>query len=296
MSDFIKKRKFEGDHNAHPRKSHKNQPRLHNQNGSQLPSAVHATLPALPQIDEKYRNLVYTHPSLAAEPNTNYERLEFLGDAYLELFASQLIFERFPLFPPGRMSQLRENLIKNETIGQYAVLYGMDKQLKNYKRFQNESSMAWLKIKGDIFEAYVAAVVVSSPDGADLAKNWLLQLWEPKLEAASTKAPPSMKSKEELAKKIAGKGIKINYEDEKAPVIHYGQGMETYFVGVYLTGWGYENQYLGSGKGLSRNEAGQAAATAALNNHPLIDDIAAKKADVYPQAKKEGTQSEDTKK
>lgn len=287
MSDFNRKRKFAGGNNIHPKKVQHDKPEQPTQKPSTYKPSDSSLLPPLPEIDEEYRELVCTHPSLTTNSNSNYDRLEFLGDAYIELFASQVIFERFPLLTAGRMSQLRESMVKNETIGQYAVLYGLDKQLKQYKRFQNESPTAWLKIKGDVFEAYVAAVVLSSSNGSEVAKEWLSKLWEPKMEAVSAAPKPSLKSKEELAKKIAGKGVKINYEDEKQPIIHYGKGLETYFVGVYLTGWGWENQYLGSGKGLSRVEAGQAAAAAALENHPLIDDIAAKKAAFYQQPRVE---------
>lgn len=275
MSDFNRKRKFDGPPGPWTKKFHKDNSHPRNQK----PSPPGHGLPPLPEIKEKYQSAVFTHPTQAtSSPLASYDRLEFLGDAYLELYASQVIFEKFPDLEVGKLSQIRETLVKNETIGQYASLYGLDKQLKDYKQFQNNSAQVWLKIKGDIFEAYVAAVVLSSSDGADIAKQWLLQLWEPKMRAAAaTTINPSKKNKEQLAKQILMKGVKINYVDEKAPVIHYGQGKEEYFIGVYFTGLDWENQYLGSGKGSSRNEAGQVAAANALQNHPLIDQIAAKK-------------------
>jgi ribonuclease III len=236
--------------------------------------------------------MVCTHPTQAIhDPQASYDRLEFLGDAYLELYASQLIFERCPNHEVGKLSQIRETLVKNETIGQYASLYGLDKRLKNYKQFQNGPSATWLKIKGDLFEAYVAAIVLSYSDGQDRAKAWLRKLWEPKLQAAAAAAPvPPRKSKEDLAKRVLMKGVKINYVDEKEPIIHYGKGMEEYFVGVYFTGWDWDNQFLGSGKGSSRNEAGMRAAANALQNS-LVDKIAAKKSQVL--AEREDKPAED---
>ncbi len=229
--------------------------------------------------------MVFTHPSLAPTTNEHYDRLEFLGDAYLELISSQMIFDRFPDLGAGGMSKLRESMVKNETLSQYTVLYGLDRRMKQYKRFANEPAQAWLKIKGDVFEAYVGAVALSSPDGYSIAKAWLTQLWSSKMDAVAATPQASPKSKEELAKKILGAGVKINYVDEREPVIHYGQGVETYCVGAYLTGWGWEGQFLGSGKGRSRVAAGQEAAAAALNNHPLIDEIIAKRDAFYAQKK-----------
>ncbi|EXJ67607.1 uncharacterized protein A1O5_08953 [Cladophialophora psammophila CBS 110553] len=296
MPEFDRKRKFEGDRHHRPKKPHRDNSKPSNHNSPQTPT--NHGLPPLPQIHDKYRSVVFTHPSQApSNVHASYDRLEFLGDAYLELFATQIIFDRFPHLDPGKMSQIRETLVRNETIGQYASLYGLDKQIQSYKQFQNQAPHAWLKIKGDIFEAYVAAVILSDADAAGLAKKWLHELWEPKLQAAlAANDGPSKKSKEELAKRILAKGIKINYVDEKEPIVHYGQGKETYFIGVYLTGWGWDNQYLGSGKGASRVEAGQAAAAAALNNRPLIDEIAAKKAEAYFQRDKEAVKKDEAEK
>ncbi|KIW23987.1 uncharacterized protein PV07_09727 [Cladophialophora immunda] len=290
MPDFDRKRKFQGDQNHRPKKPHRDNPKPPSH--TNVETSINNGLPPLPQIHEKYRSVVFTHPSQApGNVHASYDRLEFLGDAYLELFATQLIFDRFPSLDPGKMSQIRESLVRNETIGQYASLYGLDKQIQSYKQFQNQAPHAWLKIKGDVFEAYVAAVILTDADEGRQAKKWLHQLWDPKLQAAlNANNAPSKKSKEELAKKILAKGVKINYVDEKEPVVHYGQGKETYFIGVYLTGWGWDNQYLGSGKGSSRVEAGQAAAAAALSNRPLIDEIAAKKAESYVQRDKEHIQ------
>ena len=281
-----RKRKSEEPHSQPPKKFHKGN------TYTQRPPSSHG-LPPLPDIDAKYQEIVFIHPSqVPYDPQGSYDRLEFLGDAYLEIYASQLIFERFQ-HEVGKLSQIRETLVKNETIGQYASLYGLDKRLKNYKQFQNGPAHLWLKIKGDIFESYVAAVVLSTPDGTDVAKRWLSQLWEPKLLAAAASTPTvSKQTKEELAKKLLMKGVKVNYVDEKPPIIHYGQGKEEYFVGVYFDGLGWENQFLGSGKALSRGEAGHLAAAEALRN-PLVQQIAAKRADVLAERNRDRETTEE---
>lgn len=288
MSNFDRKRKFDAYHKQPHKKVQRDHPRGSENNQMQhtikKPSSNSESLPPLPRISREHENAVFCHPSVNTELDANYDRLEFLGDAYLELIASQLIYAKFPTLTAGRMSQIREELVRNETLGNYTVLYGLDRQLKQGERLKKESTHSWLKIKGDIFEAYVAAIVLSNPsNGFDIAKKWLAELWAPKLDAQSAKPQVSSKSKEDLAKKVLGKGVKINYVDERDPVVHYGKGKETYYIAAYLTGWGWENQYLGSGEGLSRIAAGQAAAAAALNNHPLIDEIVAKRAEFYAQ-------------
>lgn len=247
-------------------------------------------VPEAPEIDVKYSTIVFTHPSKASKDSNapesgSYDRLEFLGDAYLEVIASELIFDRFTNLPAGRMSQVRESLVKNETLARLTEAYGWDKKIKNGHLLQRESAQAWNKIKGDVFEAYVAAVFLSHKDGMQVAKAWLQTLWASALDSVADHAPASDQSKVELAKRIAGKGAKIDYVDEKPPVVHKGQGIETFFVGVYLTGWGWDNQFLGNGKGLSRNAAGQEAAASAINNKPLIDDIMAKRRTILDEMK-----------
>jgi ribonuclease-3 len=277
----------------HPRKQQRTQQYYSTPTNlpTSLPIKIDANnLPPAPAIDRAYADNVFTHPSTVIKDSSgkvlNYDRLEFIGDAYIELACSQLIFHRFPDLASGRLSQIRESLVKNETLAQFTEAYGWDRRISNFQQLQRESPQAWIKIKGDIFEAYVGAVAESK--GFQEAKTWLELLWRPSLDSFAAAAPKtSDQSKNDLAKRILCPATRIQYVDEKKPVIHHGKGLETFFVGVYLTGLGYDNQYLGSGKGFSKASAGQEAAAAALGNHPLIDEIAAKREEHLLQRKKE---------
>ena len=72
------------------------------------------------------------------------------------------------------------------------------------------------------------------------------------------------------------RGVKLDYRDE-APMEQLKGGMQTYFIGVYLTGWGWENMHLGSGTGLSKVAAGNEAAATALENKSIIEQITVKR-------------------
>lgn len=239
-----------------------------------------APLPELPFIAPQYDPQVFTHlsgltPAENRTDNKSYERLEFLGDAYVELFASRLIWQKFPSLPAGKMSQLRESLVKNETLAELTCLYGFDAKFRGASVLRHNPTK-WVKVKGDIFEAYIAAVVLSDPEkGVEKAETWLVDLWTPRLKLAEEKAVPNMQSKVQLAAKIGGKEVRIDYVDEKAPM--HEKGDQVFFLGAYLTGWGWDNQHLGSGKGTSKNAAGNDAAARALLNTTLIDEIVAMK-------------------
>ncbi len=249
-----------------------------------------STLPPLPEIrDKSLISTPFTHPGTlhghsSTKIDTSYDRLELLGDAYIELIATRLVFSRFPKMPAGRLSQQRELLVKNETLAEYALAYNFDEKGQlpaSMKQGGKDSKKKWTKTMGDMFEAYVAAIVLSDPtDGFETAEGWLKSLWENKLSKQPTietqTADPN--AKVQLANKVMGKDIKLNYRDEAPPQELRKEGKLIFQIGVYLTGWGWENMRLGTGKGLSKQEAGAKAAADALTN-PLTAQVASVKND-----------------
>lgn len=241
------------------------------------------SLPAIPPITPALEKAVFTHQGMGPASTTTttqeltYDRLEFLGDAYIEVIATRLIWATYQSLPAGRMSQIRELLVKNETLYEYAVGYAFDKRLRAQdhvlQQQQREDAKRWLKVVADVFEAYVAAVVLSDAQhGFRLAEEWLGALWAPKLRDVKA-AAPNLRAKEELARKVLARGIKLNYRDE-APMQQLKGGLQTYFIGVYLTGWGWEDRHLGSGTGLSKVAAGNEAAARALEDAGVMAQIA----------------------
>lgn len=239
-----------------------------NENGSR-----HPDLP--PILDDRLEKAVFTHPACANDSNANYDRLELLGDAYIELIATKLIWKTFPDIASGRISQIRELLVKNETLSAFADSYGFSRRAV-VPQNQEIQSKRWVKIRGDIFEAYVAAIILSDPAGGyEIAEQWLTGLWLPKLVNLGPQKS-TLNSKDELSTKVMGKGTKLKYTEERPSIHPKGTGSQTYFIGVYFTGWGWENQHLGSGQGLNKNAAGDEAARNALAN-PLVAEINLKK-------------------
>ncbi|XHF99062.1 hypothetical protein AWENTII_002577 [Aspergillus wentii] len=234
------------------------------------------SLPKLPPIVDPFlEKAVFTHPGVSNDTKGSYDRLEILGDAYIELMATKLIWNRFQELPSGRISQIRELLVKNETLSEYATSYGFDRRASVPHDYLTQPRR-WTKTKGDIFEAYVAAIILSDQaNGYRQAEEWLTQLWLPKIAGFGVQAS-DMQGKEALAKQIMGKGIKLKYVDEKPP-LQLGRGMQRFFIGVYLTGWGWTSKHLGSGQGLNKTAAGDEAARQALLNESLINEIVAKK-------------------
>ncbi|KAF9882647.1 hypothetical protein FE257_005803 [Aspergillus nanangensis] len=229
-------------------------------------------LPSLPPIlDEVLEKSTFTHPATSNNIEATYDRLEVLGDAYIELIATRFIWSRYQGISSGHISQIRELLVKNETLAEYATHYGLDNRAIVPQDYSGQPKR-WIKTKADIFEAYVAAVILSdTTSGYSTAETWLTRLWLPKLSDLKIQ-PPVLHAKEDLAKKIMGKHVKLKYIDEQPPIEH-GKGKQTFFIGVYLTGWGWDNMHMGSGQGSSKAAAGDEAARKALENDQLLKEI-----------------------
>jgi ribonuclease-3 len=224
----------------------------------------------------------------------HYEKLEWIGDVYLELIASEFLFQTFPSLDPGKMTHYREMLVRNTTLGQFSVHYGLDKRANFPAEFglggrpngTKVSEKQRTKALGDIFEAYVGALVRSDPEnGLRRAAEWLKVLWGPVLEmqireeeSGGGVVNKDLGPKTELARLIGAPGVKIEYRDLPT----HGKkdratGGELFFVGCFLNGWGETDLQLGYGQALGKKEAGQKAAAKALENKKLMKKFAEKK-------------------
>ena len=255
--------------------------------GSAYPDPVPNPLPPLPPIkSEAFASAPFIHRGTVggsiqhysgAVATLSYERLEFLGDAYLEVIATRLLYHHFPADDDKRLSSTRERLLTNATLGAFSLAYGFDTRVQVPSTFVapgTDRRKAWTKLLGDVFEAYVAAVILSDPaNGFEVAERWMAALWTPAMSRHEAEVPVAETAKQELAKKICSARVRLDYDLKGSQEF---KGGVTYTVEVLLTGWGWEREPLGTGKGTSRNEAGARAAMSALQN-PLTAQLAATK-------------------
>ena len=261
---------------------------------SELPS----DLPPLPAVlDKTLEEAAFTHTNAGAGRITDitYERLEWIGDSYMEIIAALLIGQTFPHHTPGKLSQLRERCVRNLTLSEYATAYSFDKRANLGANFK-PSAKDMIKILGDMFEAYVAAIVLSDPEnGLPRAAEWLKSLWgrtlakeireeetkgieiqNPmwKLVGAArdmiTQQKAPLSPKDQLQKALGARGIKIDYRDMGPPGKDRTNSLPLFTVGVYLTGWKERDKLLGRGSANGKKEAGTKAAEQALNNKKMM--------------------------
>ncbi|KAL8945787.1 MAG: hypothetical protein Q9222_007719 [Ikaeria aurantiellina] len=246
-------------------------------------------LPDLPIIQNpKIAEAPFNHSGTVSASNynqdstpINYERLEFLGDAYIEVIASRIILQRFSNFSAGKLSQTRELLVRNERLAIFSRQYGFDTRARlppEIQRKKGADDKKWIKVLGDIFEAYVAAVIISDPaNGFAIAEKWLSELWEPLLLKEVNPQEADIDAKQALATRIMTNGTKIEYHDDGPPEKSKTKGQEVYHIRVCFTGLDSKKYFLGTGKGPSKKAAGQEAARKALQNPQLAKLVEAKK-------------------
>ena len=118
-----------------------------------------------------------THRSYAAESNLDYDnqRLEFLGDAVLEIIFSEYLYRRYPDSPEGLLTKMRSALVRQDSLAGIARQLHLDQFIRMGKGElesggnQRESTLC------DLFEALVGAIYLDA--GLALAVELLLPLF-----------------------------------------------------------------------------------------------------------------------
>lgn len=129
-------------------------------------------------INEDLLNEALTHSSYSNEhKNTrNYERLEFLGDAVLELITSEYFYENTN-YKEGDMTKKRASFVCEHALAYYAKKLGIDKFIKVGHGQQGNINDT---IIADVFESILGAVYVTH--GLDVARKYVREIIVPYIE------------------------------------------------------------------------------------------------------------------
>ena len=112
----------------------------------------------------------FTH--FSANSETNYERLEFLGDSVVNFVVARYLFERYPAEQEGFLTKMRTRIVRSETLATFAKALALERFVvmagKHIYRNWHRSP----KIGEDLFEALVGAVYLDQ--GLQIAKQFIL--------------------------------------------------------------------------------------------------------------------------
>ena len=200
-----------------------------------------------------HRSYVNEHKKTVKEHN---ERLEFLGDAVLELVVTEYLFGNFSE-PEGILTNWRSALVRTESIGAAAAKFGFEPMLRLSRGEKRGTDRARAQILANSFEAVMGAIYLDK--GYDVAKKFItksiLSTFKDILETGSWMDPKS--HLQEVAQSKDGHTPIYKVLNEEGP-----DHDKIFTVGVFVNG-----ELKGKGSGPSKQMGQQKAAEAALQKY-----------------------------
>ncbi|MCH7736513.1 MAG: ribonuclease III [Chloroflexi bacterium] len=189
------------------------------------------------------------------DPSESYERLEFLGDAVLELAVSTELYLRFPNADEGELTKTRSSLVRRETLAQIARRIDLGSYLFVGKGVETSNGRQQDSLLAAAFEALIAAVYIDQ--GNEFTRQLILKLIDTELAQAERSDGPPENPKSLLQEMVQGQGL-----DPPIYSLVSSEGPDhgpVFTVDVLVNG-----QVVGTGAGGKKSEAEGAAARAAL--------------------------------
>ncbi len=204
--------------------------------------------------DPALLRLALTHRSVSSEdPSRNdNERLEFLGDAVLQLVITDYLYDQFPQLAEGQMAKVRAAVVSKPTLAEIAADLDLGNRIELAPSEEATGGREKASILADAVEAIIGAVYLDG--GLDPARKMILEFWSERVTERA-KSPGVKDYKTRLQELTARDGRRPEYQ-----VVGSGPDHDRRFrATVSVDGVDH-----GSGEGRSKKEAEQAAAAVAL--------------------------------
>ena len=217
--------------------------------------------------DTELLNTALTHSSYAnehdLEPYMNNERLEFLGDAVLNVVVSKYLYNRFKTSPEGDLTKKRATVVCESSLAFAARKINLGKYILLGKGEAGTGGRDRDSILADTFEAIVGAIYLD--EDIDRVEKLILEIFEEEAIAAfyegSLFTDYKTELQERLQKKVNG-NIEYLVEREEGP-----DHDKRFYMDVWV-----KNKVIGSGVGRNKKEAEQMAAKEALRRMGVINE------------------------
>jgi ribonuclease III len=130
-----------------------------------------------------HSSFVNENPDFTLQDN---ERLEFLGDAVLELCVSTLLMQKYPEFTEGQLSKLRAAVVNEPPLSELARMFHLGDFILLGKGEENSGGRMKNSILANSFEAVMAAIYLDC--GFDYTCEYIKNLFEPLIDKEGTKS------------------------------------------------------------------------------------------------------------
>lgn len=208
---------------------------------------------------DEWLQQAFTHPSSGGgrAANIAYERLEYLGDAVLELVVSVELLRLFPEADEGLLSKMRAGIVSRKHLAELAAELGWGEQLTMSSQLERSGGRSTLSILANTFESVIGAVM--SDADYETARGVSLRLLEKSLNSAGQLLSTNPKGElQEMLQSLSAESP--TYRAEQAP------GMPPVFTAEAL----WKGQVIGTGSGSSKHKAEIAAAADALEQKRFL--------------------------
>ena len=189
------------------------------------------------------------------------ERLEFLGDAVLELIVTDFLYKKYPKHTEGELTALRSALVNAIIISEIASKIGMNDFLLLSRGETKDTGKARQYILANTYEAYVGALYLDQ--GYEVTNKFITKTLLPQTdEIVAKKLWRDAKSLvQEKAQEF------VNFTPAYKVLSESGPDHDKHFnIGIY-----FGPDLIAEGKGKSKQEAEQKAAEAALKIKNWLD-------------------------
>ena len=214
------------------------------------------------KVGLKFKNLAlheqaFTHRSYLnehADSDKHNERLEFLGDAVVELIVTHFLFDKFPDKPEGELTNLRAALVRRNSLSVIGEELGFEDYVRLSKGESKNSGKAKSVILSNATEAFIGSLYLDL--GLPAVEKFLNKFLLPKLEQIVIEES-HIDAKSSFQEKVQERnGVTPHYKTENVSGPDHDR---QFVVGVYIN-----DHLIATGEGTSKREAEMAAATKAL--------------------------------
>jgi ribonuclease-3 len=199
-----------------------------------------------------------THASFGHEKRQRLpdnQRLEFLGDAVLQLIVTDELYRRFPELPEGRLTVHRAAIVNRNHLQGLARAVGLGEELILGRGEESSQGRERSSILADAMEAVIGAIYADA--GWEPTRALVLRLLEPALARMAEDAAPHANPKGSLQEKLQAEG-------DDPPLYRCVSETGPPHARVYEVVVEWQKRELGRGHGASKKEAETRAAEAAL--------------------------------
>ena len=189
------------------------------------------------------------------EASDSYERLEFLGDAVLELTVSEYLFRQFPDADEGVLTKSRSSLVSGDVLARVARRLGLGEMLLVGRGVESTGDRNQESVLAACFEAMVGAIYLDQ--GLEVARRFIIEQLDPELSDIARRGSPPENPKSRLQEVLQGMG-------RPTPSYRMSGREGPDHCPVFTVEAVVEDTVIGEGRGSRKSDAERAAAAAAL--------------------------------